>query len=165
MIGILRHPALLAIVVVLTAVVVGGSIVPAPENWTRSPHERTVDLHTTASVTWHPVSGEWTIGEITNTVQESKLLNIRAYLANALSLTSETQRVTLTLNDGNGGIVDQQVEKTGRGGIFGTTKTVSAWFRQVEPATYTLSVQIVSDQGSVLAESTTPLVLVPLGES
>lgn len=164
MIGLLRHPAVLLVLVVGGGLLFVGSVAPSPENWTRSKAERTLDVHVLVETTWHPLRGEWEIGEVTTTAEPSRFLNLRAYFANTFSLTSPSERVVVTLTDpASGAIVQRHDDSTGRGGIFGSTSTSSVWFRQVEPVTYELSVKIVTDQNVVLAERSQPVQFVQGG--
>lgn len=147
-------------VLALTAATVICSVVPTPANWGE---DEVVDVGVKVVATWHPIlgGGSWTLSEPVVTTHESNLLSFRALFSNALSITSDSEHVRIALLTADGLAVAEEIERTGRGGIFGAEKTIGATLRKVPYGTYTLSIGIVDDDGSVRAQNTRELRIIP----
>ena len=158
-----RNPYILLGVGLSIAILLLGSGLPPPENWTRPEEAKLVDLRIDATTVWHPLSSSWELQNPQVTVENSKWLSWSALFRNLLSFTSPSHDVVFTLEDAASGLLlRSQKDSTGKGGFFGSTHTASVTFRAVPPGDYALKVRIMDAQGTVLAERALPVVLTPV---
>lgn len=157
MLGILRHPTFVLVVGIAFSVLLVGSVVPTPTNWTRDSATEVLDIRVTTHAQWHPLSGTWTLEPPTATAKSSPWINWGSIFHNALSLTSQSERFVLTLEGTQTSVTKTLDTKTGKGGLLGSEKDIVLVFREVEPDVYTLRAQILNDAGTPRAESTSTL--------
>lgn len=157
-------PGLIIVTLASAMLLVVGSVVPADVFG----EDERIDLEVTVPVAWHPIQGggSWTMEPPGVTVVESKLIDIGAYLRNLIALTSGSQTVQIVLEDAQSSHAVKVVEQsTGKGGVFGSEKTIRATLRNVPAGEYTLTASILDDSGNVLASRSRAVNLVTLAEA
>lgn len=149
------NSALILILVTSAGLLLVGSVLPTPSTM--------VDVHVSTQASWHPLSGSWSMGSLEAETKESTFLNWAAVWDNipGLSLTSQSLDVMFTLETQDGSrVLDAHTDKTGKGGVFGNTRTVDATFREIDPGTYHVRARILRADGATLAQATLPLNIV-----
>lgn len=126
-----------------------GSVIPNPKSDVSD-----VTVSTTAE--WHPIRGEWTLTQPVLSVGESKIVSLRAFFSNLLSFTSPSVPIQFTIETTTGTPVDHVEQRTGKGGFFGTERTITAVFREVPPGDYVVRLTI-SESDSERVEVTRSL--------
>lgn len=141
------NPTLILIGLLIFAGGIAGSALPAPGG--------TEDVTVNAHLSWHGARGTWSIDELAITSAPSKLLNVRAYFSNLMSVTSDSQRVEFRLADAKS-VVDVVDDSTGKGVPFlDDEEDVRVVFRGVPPGSYTLTVAVLNAQGTDAVTATT----------
>lgn len=157
--GRLISPGFALLLFGVGAVLVIGGVVPATSAWSGD----VVDVDVSAEVEWHPVSGTWSVSQPTVGFRESKLIDFKGILRNALAFGgSEKRPVVFTLETTTGQVLDRVDQSSGKGTIFGVERTLTVTFREVPPGEYVVRVALTDDDARVVQQST-PLRLIETG--
>lgn len=146
------------IALVLVALVVP-FVAQTPANWGKDDSARLYDMRVDETVTWHPISGTWSLGAPqVGAPAASKWVSLSALFTNTLSLpgTSGSFPVDFRLLDEHGNVVEHETDSTG---------TYPSWshglaldhptaivLRKVPTGTYSLDIRILNEDGSAMSE-------------
>lgn len=131
---------------------------PSPGNMAGN-HER--DVQVTARVEWHGIREFWEVDQPRVTGSStSRLVNIGGWFTNSFFLSgSDSKTVRFALETLDGDLVQERNDGTGKGKRTGSDAFPSVVFLRIEPGSYVLRAQILEEDGRVLSESATTIVV------
>lgn len=124
-----------------------------------------VDATVSSHAEWNSLTRQWSLDAPAYTLTDSRLINPSAWGQRAAFFgATESHTVRFELLDQASGVSLQRVEReTGTDwldGRAGFEVTLTAVFREVPPGDYLVRTRLVNPMGAIVAESSTPLLIV-----